>query len=478
MEAGNKGGATTGQISPALLELQRGSRAVRLLSAFFVDLARVPVGFQQWFEEARCGQCYVCHIVEVMREVKRVLRDDGTVWLNLGDCYATGGGRVGDAPGGGKQGEAWRIRGLMTTPNRMPIPGLKPKDLCMIPARVALALQADGWWIRCDAVWNKLNPMPESVSGWRWEQHRVKIGRKNVEWKERPKGWQPGEGAHHDEPAQGNYRGAPDPTVAEWADCPGCPTCELNGGLVLRRGAWRPTRAHEYLFLLAKSPDYYCDGEAVKEPQDDDERRRRLKERESGLRTRYELKRDGEAIGQHPHSKDGVVQSVEARQRLAVLGTRNLRSVWSMATEPYAEAHFATFPRKLVEPCILAGTSARGACAKCGAPWARIIQRDVLPPPDRIHNNPFKHDTMTTHGEGGATLRNVVSKETAGWRPTCSCSAPVVPCIVLDHFVGSGTTVAVAESLGRRGIGLELKPEYIDLARKRIAAVMRGLPIF
>lgn len=92
-------------------------------------------------------------IVQVFREVWRVLRDDGTLWLNLGDSFATGGGRVGECPGGGKQGEDWKLRGKMTPPNRMPLPGLKPKDLVGIPWRVAFALQADGWWLRSDIIW-------------------------------------------------------------------------------------------------------------------------------------------------------------------------------------------------------------------------------------------------------------------------------------------------------------------------------------
>ncbi|MCK5604731.1 hypothetical protein KAR91_22770, partial [Candidatus Pacearchaeota archaeon] len=119
-------------------------------------------------------ELYIQHIVQVFREIWRVLRKDGTVWLNLGDSYATGAGKVGAAPGGGPRGEAFKkhfgprtpgslmaMNGV-TQPNRMPIPGLKPKDLCGIPWRVALALQADGWWLRSDIIWSKKNCMPES----------------------------------------------------------------------------------------------------------------------------------------------------------------------------------------------------------------------------------------------------------------------------------------------------------------------------
>jgi DNA modification methylase len=106
---------------------------------------------------------YVSKMVTVFREVRRVLRNDGTLWLNLGDSYATGAGGVGECPGGGKQCENWKLRGKMTPPNRLKLPGLKPKDLVGIPWLVAFALRADGWYLRQDIIWHKPNPMPESV---------------------------------------------------------------------------------------------------------------------------------------------------------------------------------------------------------------------------------------------------------------------------------------------------------------------------
>jgi DNA modification methylase len=139
----------------------------------------------------RTPEEYVAKMVEVFRDVRRVLRDDGTLWLNLGDSYATGAGNVGERPGGGAQGDNWQ--GAMTSPNRMPIHGLKPKDLVGIPWRVAFALQADGWYLRQDIIWHKPNPMPESVQD-------------------------------------------------------------------------RCTKAHEYIFLLAKSERYFYDADAIAEP--------------------------------------------------------------------------------------------------------------------------------------------------------------------------------------------------------------------
>jgi DNA modification methylase len=221
---------------------------------------------------------YVANMVAVFREVRRVLRRDGTLWLNLGDSYATGAGAVGKCPGGGKQGDRW-VSGLgpVSQPNRMPQAGLKPKDLVGIPWRVAFALQADGWWLRSDIIWSKPNPMPESVTD-------------------------------------------------------------------------RPTKAHEYVFLLAKSEKYFFDGEAIAEPVSDSTTERWGKggKRSAGLDD-YFIKRDG------------------GKKHIGQLGStgmppnriRNRRTVWEIPTQPYSGAHFATFPEALVQPCIAAGTRER-----------------------------------------------------------------------------------------------------------------------
>jgi DNA modification methylase len=208
-------------------------------------------------------ELYVAHLVEVFRAVRRVLREDGTAWVNLGDSYATGAGKVGDCPGGGAQGERWN--GPTTPPNRMPLPGLKSKDLVGIPWRVAFALQADGWTLRSDIVWSKLNPMPESVTD-------------------------------------------------------------------------RPTKSHEYLFLLSKRERYYYDAEAIKEAAIDTN---------GGLR--FYPERAG-AMGRQATGNERPDREAPRPQN------RNRRSVWTIATEPYPEAHFAVYPTALVEPCIKAGS--------------------------------------------------------------------------------------------------------------------------
>lgn len=335
--------------------------------------------------EPPCSACYVCHLVAVFREIHQVLRDDGTVWLNLGDSYATGGGKVGEHPGGPGQGDRWKEMnpglsgyrhrpmkqvpdqknpnaGIPTyQPNRRPIPGLKPKDLCGIPWRVVFALQADGWWLRSDIIWAKPNPMPESVTD-------------------------------------------------------------------------RPTKAHEYLFLLSKSERYFFDQEAVKE---------------STLPTLAKMP-DGWATHEGSHGSFHRDGRESGRPDNVIVSRRNLRSVWTISTEPYPEAHFATFPKALVEPCIKAGTSEKGGCRACGAPWERVVKRTVQGYQDQLNAHP---------------------PSTLGWRPTCCCRGQrgeTVPAFILDPFAGTATVGVVALRLGRRFLGIELSPTYVELAKNRI----------
>jgi DNA modification methylase len=206
---------------------------------------------------------FITKMVAVFREVKRVLRDDGTLWVNMGDSYSS------DIKGSGGIGKST----LVGTPNngngqifvaRKVYSGLKPKDLCMMPARLAMALQADGWYLRSDIIWAKPNPMPESVTD-------------------------------------------------------------------------RPTKSHEYIFLLSKQANYFYDAESIKEP------------------SIYvgDIKTSNGADGMP--GTTGRTRSGFARG-VTVPEMRNRRSVWTVATQPYAEAHFATFPEDLIKPCIMAGS--------------------------------------------------------------------------------------------------------------------------
>jgi len=212
---------------------------------------------------------YIANMVEVFREVKRVLRDDGTLWLNISDSYA----------GSNRGASDYReIDGLGMKPRTSytgQIPdksGLKPKDLMMIPARLALALQADGWYVRSDIIYSKKIPMPESVKD-------------------------------------------------------------------------RPTRSHEYVFLLTKSAKYYYDAEAIKEPYTESINQR------GGTRKRNPINEKFD-----PSNMANANSLARKRDIQPDPNGRNRRSVWTISTQPTSFAHFAVMPEKLVEPCILAGS--------------------------------------------------------------------------------------------------------------------------
>lgn len=273
-------------------------------------------------------EAFVEALVQVFREARRVLRSDGTLWLNLGDSYNGSGKGWTGHNGIGNQELRQNFRAKMTN-----VESLKPKDLLMIPARVALALQADGWYLRSDIIWAKPNPMPESVKD-------------------------------------------------------------------------RPTKSHEHVFLLTKSPRYFYDAEAIKEPVAEATLPRLLR----GVSDHH--KTVNGAPGQTPHSMNQPRLNVKEQDALGKCTytefndrsfgkeqplTRNKRDVWTISTKSFKGAHFAVMPEALVQPCILAGCP-----------------------------------------EGG---------------------------VVLDPFMGSGTVARVAYKLGRQYIGSEINRAYVEMAR-------------
>jgi hypothetical protein len=217
----------------------------------------------------------------------------------------------------------------------------------------------------------------------------------------------------------------------------------------------RCTKAHEYMFLLAKSARYYYDSEAIKEA------------------STTAPHAPGNTAKRFDKSGTNSWKSDRMDSVWGADGTRNRRSVWTVTTKPYREAHFATFPPKLIEPCILASTSEKGCCPRCGAPWERVWEHGDITSTGGGNGRELSGQCLVG-GRGDSNVGKFVCREhrTTGWQPTCDCGDQPVPCTVLDPFNGSGTTGAVAVEHGRNYIGIELNPAYIDMAKRRIQAAL------
>ena len=325
---------------------------------------------------------YIDNMVSVFNEVHRVLKPEGTLWLNLGDSYNGSGGAGGDYNKGGLK------EGQPKYPGRNE-PTLKRKDLMGVPWRVAFALQEAGWYLRQDIIWAKPNCMPEPVKD-------------------------------------------------------------------------RCTKSHEYLFLLTKQEKYYYDHVAIKEPV----LTASLKRAETSWDS------DHPSTGFHGNG----IHTEKMGTRFVDPAGRNKRSVWTVSPKPYKGAHFAVFPPELIEPCILAGTSAKGCCLKCGKAYVRLTERA------NKSNWEFRKSKGATGGsKDGGNKQQIGSgwshdlpletNTTIGWVATCECDAEVVPAVVLDPFGGSGTTAGVAVKHGRNAILCELNEEYAALIPSRVESI-------
>lgn len=306
----------------------------------------------------RDPDAYVAHVVEVMRAVRRVLRPDGTLWLNIGDSYvsnpATATGRDGfdshrgsDAPTINKTHHG-RFGGRPD--------GLKPKDLIGVPWMLAFALRADGWYLRQEIVWAKLSGLPESMKD-------------------------------------------------------------------------RPTSATERVFLLSRSPRYFYDKYAALQL----------------TRSRPQRRSKPATVGRGAYRQTGSTGPARDEPLIdADPAGVNARNWWVLPPDSLALPHYARFPKELARRCIRLGTSARGVCPSCLAPWARLVDA------------PTNRETV----EPSVTL---------GWSPTCSCDAgDPVPSTVLDPFGGSGTTAHVARDLGRDFVSIDLADDSVSLSEIRL----------
>ncbi len=221
----------------------------------------------------------------------------------------------------------------------------------------------------------------------------------------------------------------------------------------------RPTRSHEYLFLLTKKPTYYYDADAIREQWADD------RMGASGAKSLpYSV-----GAGRHD------TLAIDGKKGLGVAPSvqgRNRRTVWTVPTSPYSGAHFATFPEKLIEPCILAGTSPQ-ACEHCGAPWQRVVER-ANGEAQRVGG--IKTTTFSPRSDGNGAGGYYPMFTTTGWQPTCRCeNTGAGRCVVLDPFAGSGTTARVALRYQRRAILCELNADYLTLQEERTNGVQVSL---
>lgn len=343
------------------------------------------------------------------------------------------------------------------------------------------ALQADGWIVRSVVCWRKPSPMPASLAGWRWCRCRVK-----VKPDEAPSGYRAdrpdcevnGAGVHYD------HRRPPN---AQRADCPGCERCRDNGGLVLRRGSWRPTSSWEPILMLAKQSGYYGDGIPVQTAP-----------------AAATMERD-----QYSRIIDNPDEQYAARHDHETVcdGGANLRDVWDIPAEPLSthwcprcmkfydgappgrlcrrckvklESHYASFPTELVYRCLASSTSAKGYCPRCGAPWARVVSEATG---GTIGKGDWKGgadgavsglcDTRVNPGVHYATYER---GQTLGWRATCPHSdLPPRPAVVLDPFCGSARVGIQAQRMGLDFVGIELSPGYVALGRHLLGQAM---PLF
>lgn len=381
---------------------------------------------------------FVDHIVLIFKEVKRVLRHDGTLWLNIGDCYGQGGARankqklIDDRRRAQEKGYAsGAFAGTSKGQDRAAatIGGeIKAKDLCGQPWRVAFALRADGWHLRSDIIWMKRNALPESVKD-------------------------------------------------------------------------RPSKQHEYIFLLSKSKKYYYDRFGIQEPISAETGARYL--RAVSGNHKYTQGAPGQGI---QRGLDGARpnRTKDRAAAMSVPSKRNKRTVWDIPTNSFKGAHFAAFPLALPATCLLAGTSEKGCCVTCEAPFERVT-RPSAAYASRLGKAYNHHMEDLTEGHKIKAASVTSDYLTVGWRPTCGHyqayydsmplaknprkrarqiaartrvnrlkrapllgDYPTKPCVVLDPFMGAGTSALAALINGRDALGIELSEKYIEIAHKRI----------
>jgi DNA modification methylase len=411
---------------------------------------------------------YVENLRAVFRQVRRVLRPDGLLWVNINGTYCSNPGQrtEHDKAGAKQESNPGSVLHQSVSPD-----GWQSGDYIDTPAMLADALRLDGWVVRCKVIWAKSwsfadysgSCMPESPNGTRWERHRVKVS--SDKKRDRIAACAAGENV-----GMRNHSGTNYEQEVKYADCPGCPECLPNDGLILRHGRWRPTRSYETLLMLSGPGDYYSDKYAVMEGNSPDMKRRSAAGHTRGANGKLD---DGRG--------DADTLRGEAAKEITATG-RNLRSVWevqpgpldiwTLNPEPSSIAHYAMAPSRLIIPCIKSSTAPH-VCAKCGAPWARVVALD-----GKVKQQWGERASNSWEGVDKREMPQQVIltpiNRTLGFRPTCTCAAGKARAVVLDCFAGVAGTGLVCKALGRDFIGTELNPTFVEIGRQRLAGKVSG----
>ncbi len=449
-------------------------------------------------------ELYVQHLVEVFRKIKRVLAPWGTVWLNMGDSYAGSGGAHKEYHANPGLSNSFNRQGIphygdLEMPERYLAPkGLKPKDLVGVPWMVAFALRADGGWLRMDGIWNKPNPMPESCTDRPTRSHEylfiLSQSGNSLYWTHRE-----GRGTQSRPKPDYRYKHITGYEVAEeppnWKQSIiTCPFCEGTGkrsilvgdlfgeqtmkapcdacnnpepdeedtggheGREPRKGeVWKWKRIN-----LWRGHDYFYDADAVREKWTDNNKHDIY--RALYGHKKYGGKWDERIGGRLPEARICGNPS---------LG-RNRRSVWTIPTKSYKDAHFATFPPDLVIPCIKAGAPIK-ICSKCGAPWERVTEIEYTPSSRGHIGKKIEREMIEKISPMAGMIRKDKQIKTLGFQPTCECppatgggGGETKKAIVFDPFGGSGTVAEVAYKLGCDAVVLDVSEKYCELAVKRL----------